>query len=395
MVFIMVLLTQAKINNAKPKAKPYKISDGKGLYLYVVPKGGKYWRLNYLFVGKQKTLALGVYPLVTLQMARDAVMQAKRQLQQGTDPGVFKKNQKQHAAFINDNTFEAVAREWYNLNATKWSKSHANKVMLRMLPNVFPVLGKAPIADITAVAFLNCVRRIEQRGAIDMAHRVTQICRQVFTYAVITGRISHNPIADLRGALQSRKAKNYPTLKPDEFGEFWHRLLAIKSPNKHAIMLLAYTFVRPGEMRQARWQDFDFKNKIWVIPPEINKMGDAHHVPLSRQVLAILADLRKTRGNSDFVFPSVSNWRRAISDATLNKIIKICGYHGRLVAHGFRAFASTALNEQGYNADVIERQLGHKPRNKVRAAYNRAEYLPQRVTLMQDYADYLDALTKA
>ena len=385
------MLTHIKISAAKPRAKPYKLFDAHGLFLHVTPTGAKYWRLKYYFGGKERLLALGVYPIVTLQAAREATIDARRLLTNGTDPSLFRQSQKNRLAHAQANTFAALAKEWFEAKKPEWAPGNVRVVDIRLKAHLLPSFGSVAVGDITALAFLQFIRKIEATSP-DTAHRVTQLATQILSYAVITGRIVHNPLAELRGALKSHRQKNYPTLQPAELREFWHRLKSIKSPTRMAIMLLAYTFGRPGEIRHARWQDFDFKAKIWIIPPEFHKMGDVHHVPLSTQVLTIIDQLGETRGQSPYLFPAPSNWQKPISDATLNKIIKMCGYHGKLVAHGFRAFASTALNEQGYNADVIERQLGHKPRNKIRAAYNRAEYLPERIKMMQEYADWVDSL---
>lgn len=389
-------LTDTAIRNAKPRAKPYKMMDAKGLFLFVHPNGGRYWRLRYLFGGKDKTLALGTYPVVTLAEARDLQITAKKLLQAGVDPGEQKKSDRREAKLNAENTFKAVAEEWRYANGAKWTPDHAANTWRRLEVHAFPDLGNRPIKSIKPADLLAVVRKIEARGTTEMSHRVLQICGAVFRYAFASGRVEYDPTPSLRGALSSHKVKHYPTLSAKELPDFLKNIAKVDTTplNKLAVRLLLLTFVRQGELRQARWDDVNFETKEWVLPAHTTKMREEHVVPLSSQTLDLLKELKQVAGNNphNLLFPSQNRQKKPMMcENTVNNVLRKMGYQGKMVGHGFRALASTILNEQGFRADVIERQLAHKERNKVRAAYNRAEYLEERTAMMQHWADFVDA----
>lgn len=387
-------LTAVHLKNAKPRDKAYKLSDGKGLYLEVTPKGGRYWRMKYRHDGKEKRLAIGVYPDVTLAKARKARDDARAMLTEGIDPSARKQAAK--AVSEAEGSFEAVAREWLALQKGRWSTSTHEKAEWMLETFLFPYLGSRPAADITAPELLAALRRVEARGIHETTHRVKQRAGQVFRYAVATGRAERDPSADLKGALAPVASRNHAALtRPDEIAEL---LRAIDGYQGHAVATAALklaplVFVRPGELRRMEWQELDLDAAEWRIPASKMKMREAHIVPLSRQAVAILRELEPLTGRGQYVFPSVRTASRPMSENTLNAALRRLGYtKEQMTAHGFRAMASTRLNEMGWDADVIERQLAHAERNKVRAAYNRAQYLTERRRMMQAWADYLDGL---
>lgn len=386
-------LTDTTCKNAKPTEKPFKLSDEKGLYLEVMPNGSKYWRLKYRFTGKEKRLALGVYPEVSLKEAREKREEARKLLAGNIDPGTKKKEDKRHAAFNASNTFKAVAKEWHETNMRKWTPAHAAKIWRRLECHIFPDIGERPISEIKPLELLDSLRKVEKQGSTETSHKLLQTCNVIFRYAIVTARVEYNPASDLRGALMPHKAEHMPTIQAKELPEFFKALAAVGATeqNKIAIRLIMLTFVRQGELRQAKWQDIDFDAKEWRLPAHTTKMRDEHIVPLCKQAITLLKRLRELTGHGELLFPNHHRRVHAImSENTINKVIHKMGYKGKMVGHGFRALASTTLNENGFRPDVIERQLAHKERNKVRAAYNRAEYLPERKDMMQWWADYLD-----
>ena len=387
-------LTHTAIRNAKPKDKPYKLADGGGLYLEVSPRGGKWWRLKYRYAGKEKRLSFGVYPEVSLADGREKRDQAKRLLKAGTDPSLVRKQAKAANLLDAQNTFRAVALEWHEQQRERWIPDHVRRVMESLERDVFTYLGDRPIADITPQDVLSVIRGVEKRGALDVASRVLQRTGGVFRYAVQTGRIKSNPATELRGTLKTRKVAHRPALKEGELPEFLRKLDAYNGDIVTALglRLLMLTFVRPGELRGARWAEFNIERAEWRIPAERMKMRHEHMVPLSRQALDVLVKLRPITGNHELLFPNRNGGKRPMSENTLTYAMYRMGYHSRATAHGFRATASTILNEHGFRADVIERQLAHVERNKVRAAYHRSEYLKERREMMQQWADYLDKL---
>ncbi|GFE91331.1 tyrosine-type recombinase/integrase [Steroidobacter agaridevorans] len=388
------MLTEKTIQAAKAAEKPTKLFDGGGLYLLVNPQGSRLWRLKYRVHGKEKLLAIGAYPDVSLKRAREKRDDARRLLADGIDPNAQRRAEKLAAA----DTFEAIAREWLELQHKKLSPTTYVKALWIFETLLFPSIGSQPIRKLTAADVLAVVRRIEARGKHETAHRAKQRCGQVIRFAISTGRADRDPTSDLRGALAPVVRTNRPAItEPAQIGQL---LNAIDSYTGHAstafaLKLAPLLFVRPGELRGARWEEFelDAKEPLWRIPAERMKMRETHVVPLSKQVVKLLDDLRPWSGTSEFLFPSVLSNQRPISDNTINSALRRLGYASdEMCGHGFRAMASTRLNEQGWHPDIIELQLAHAERNKVRAAYNRAERLTERRKMMQAWADYLDVL---
>lgn len=389
-------LTVTAIKAAKPKSKAYKLYDSNGLYVLVTTTGRKYFRYNYRIKGKWKTIALGVFPKTGLKEARIARDKVRLLLAEGIDP----MEQKRLVKFTQDadQTFEAIALEWFEKKRTVWSDSHASKTLGRLRRHVFPWIGSRDIAKITAPDLLVVLRRIESQGIIETAHRVRNICSQIFRYGIATGRCSHDPAADLIGALAAYKPKNMASVRsPWEFAEL---LRAIETYRGHfitkcALRLAPLVFVRPGELRRAEWSEFDFTAREWRIPAEKMKAGRPHIVPLAHQSVAILEELRPLTGTGRFVFPSLRTRKRPMSDNTMLAALRRLGYSKEeMTVHGFRSIASTLLHENGWSSDVIERQLAHLEQSKVKAAYNHAQYLEERRKMMQWWADYLDKLKR-
>jgi len=383
-----------KLREAKAAGKPLKSTDGDGMYLLARPNDSGWWRLDYRRAnGSRNTLSLGVYPETTLALARIKRTEARTKLAAGIDPSDARKAE----AKAEPATFEAVAREWHAKFAPNWAPSHANKIIRRLERDVFPWIGRQPIRDIAPSELLPVLRRVEARDCLDTAHRAHQNCSQVFRYAVATGQAARDPSSDLRGALPPPKRKHYATItEPAAVGALLRAIDGYKgSPEATAALRLApLVFVRPGELRKAQWTEFDLDAAEWRIPAARMKARVQHVVPLSTQAVAILRDLAPLTARGASVFPG-RNHAKWISENTLNAALRRLGYDGdQFTAHGFRSMASTTLNEQGWHRDAIERQLAHGERDKVRAAYNYAEHLPERRRMMQAWADYLDNLRK-
>jgi integrase len=391
-----VSLSDVTIRRTKPGSKPFKLSDGGGLFLLVQPNGGKWWRYKFRFQGKEKLLALGSYPDVSLADARDRHAQARKLLASGKDPSREKQEAKRQAVLKSGNTFKAIAEEWHQKRLHKWTPLHAKKIMKSFEADVFPKLGSRPIAEITAADVLAVLRKVESRGAMETAHRVSQNCGKVFSYAVLTQRIERNPAVDLRGALMPVEKKNNAFLKEDELPDYLIKLEAYHgdTQTKLALKFLLLTFVRTSELRGARWKEIFWDKAEWRIPAERMKMREPHIVPLSTQAIAVLRELQSLGGQWEHVFPNQQKPTGCMSENTILYALYRMGYHSRATGHGFRSTASTILNEHGFMSDVIERQLAHGERNKVRAAYNHAQYLSERRKMMQWWADYLDGLRK-
>lgn len=388
-------LSDAKIRSSQPKDKPYKIVDGEGLFMLVNPNGAKYWRLAYRHRQKQKTLALGVYPKVTLANARNARHDAKALIQEGIDPVRERKSKKRELLRGEEWSFERVARQWWEKQREEWSPSHADRVLRSLEKEIFPAFGHLPVYDIEPEEVLAAVRRIESRDALDVAKRVLQRCHAVFRFAVQTGLAKTNPASELGGAIKTRKVQHQASLSRRELPRFLKDLDHYQGHplTVPAIKLLILTFVRPGELRGARWDEFDLKRKEWRIPAERMKMRAEHIVPLSKQALALLDEIKPFSRNHNLLFPSDKKVTKPISENTMTFALYRMGYKNRATAHGFRATASSILNEEGFNRDAIERQLAHQERNKVRGAYtHHAQYLKERKVMMQWWADYLDSL---
>ena len=383
-------LSAIQVKQAKPQDKTYKLSDGKGLNLEIRPNGSKYWRLSYRYQQKQKTLALGVFPIVSLADARASALDAKKLIQKGVDPSVYKRQQK---AISSELSFKPIAEQWFKKESGRWSKDHADKVWRSLEVDALPHLGDMSIKDIKTTDVLFIIRKIEGRGALDVAGRIKQRISAIFRYAIQTGIIEHNPADALKDVIKTRKVRHRKSLHIDQLPSFLNALDSYQGYplTKYALHFIVYTFVRPGELRSAEWKDFDLEKAIWRIPPEKMKMKEEHIVPLSKQTLSLLESIKELSGGFDLVFPGTHNSRKPMSENTLTYAIrKRLGVDA--TAHGFRTTASTTLNEHGYRVDVIERQLAHGERNKVRAAYNRSQYLAERTEMMQWYSDYLDGL---
>ena len=390
-------LTDTAIRKLKGRTKPYKVADANGLYLLIKPDGAKYWRLKYRHAGKEKLLALGVYPDVPLADARQARDEAKALIKKRLDPVNARKQQQQAVELASANTFAVVARDWIDKQKQRWIPAHAEAVLDSFEKNIFPDVGSRPITSITAPELLASLRKVEKRGALDTAQRLLQRCSRVFRYGIASGSCTDDPAADLRGALTAPKRNNYAALSANELPEFLEKLEAYdgRLETKLALRLLLLTMLRSGELRGAQWTEIDVDAAQWQIPAERMKMRTAHLVPLSRQALQALEALRLRTGTSRFVFPNLAKRDKVMSENTMLYALYRLGYHSRTTGHGFRATASTILNEMGWKADAIERQLAHAERNKVRAAYHRSEYLDERREMMQAWADYLDAVAAA
>jgi integrase len=390
-------LTAVAIKAAKGRDKPYKLTDSDGLHLLVLPSGGRYWRMNYRFLGKQKTLALGVWPEVDLADARAKRDDARRVLAKGIDPAEQARLDKIAASVAAANTFQAVADEWI----AKIEREDLSPVTLKkirwLLSFTYPALGKRPIADISPHELLAVLRTVEVRGRHESAKRIRATCSQVFRYAIATARADRDIATDLKGALIVPKVTHRAAITtPLEAGAL---LRAIQDFEGHsvtlsALKLLPHVFVRPGELRFAEWDDFDLEKAVWTIPAHKTKMRRVYSVPLSRQALDIIAGIETDKRYSKLLFPSLRSVHRPMSENTINAALRRLGYaQDEMTGHGFRAMASTLLNELGkWNPDAIERQLAHAEGNAVRRAYTRGEYWNERVAMMQDWSDYLDQL---
>jgi integrase len=386
-------LTQLQIKHAKPKGKPYKMGDSGGLYLLVTPTGGKLWRFKYRYLDKEKVLSLGKYPDLSLADAREFRDDARKLNAKGIDPNEHKKEQRRLAIQKDRDTFEHIAREWHERKCADRTPSYTKQVLQRLENDVFPKIGHRPISAITPRELLRMAQVIEDRGAIEMAHRAIAVCGQIFQYAIVTDRAESNPAQHLRGSLKTSKTKHHAHLSADDLPDFLRVLEAYQGSDqtKMALRLLLLTFVRTAELCGATWSEIDFEKKEWRIPAERMKMKTPHTVPLSKQTLEILAVLKKLSGKSAYVFPSMEGWRKPMSKNTMLYALYAMGYKGKATGHGFRATASTIFYESGlFEGDVIERQLAHQERNRVVAAYNHAQHLPARAKMMQWWADYLD-----
>ena len=388
-------LTDTRVKTIKPAEKPQKLFDGGGLFLLVTPTGGKLWRMKYRFGGIEKLLTIGAYPQISLAEARQKRDQATTMLANGVDPGNTKKAQKA-ACTEETETFEVIAREWHTKFSPSWADSHSNKIIRRLELYVFPWLGNKPIKAITSQEILAVLQRIEAKGTLETAHRTQQNCGQVFRYAVVTGRAERDPSGDLRRAIPPASGKHMATITdPKEIAGLLRSIDDYRGSivTRCALKLAPLVFVRPGELRQAEWSEINFETAEWRIPADKMKASVLHIVPLSRQALAVLQEIHPLTGQGRYVFPSPRTDTRPMSSNAVLSALRRMGYtKDEMSGHGFRSMASTLLNEQGWNRDAIERQLAHAERNSVRAAYNYAEFMPERRKMMQAWADYLDHL---
>lgn len=389
------MLTDIAVRNAKSSTKPYKISDSGGLYL-LVKSAGKYWRMDYRYADKRKTLALGVYPEIKLTAARKKRDEARELLAKDIDPALVKAINKQAKKHAQENTFQAIALEWHAKQSTTWAESTAANIKRCLEADIFPWLGKRPIKEITAPELLSVLRKIESRGAHEKAQRTREYVGRVFRYAIQTGRAERDPSSDLRGALTPVKAKHHASIKdPKAIGALLRSIKGFEGSyiTKCALQLAPLVFVRPGELRYAEWTEIDFDKREWRIPGHKMKMGEQHIIPLSNQAIEIFKAIQPLTGNGKYIFPSIRSTDRPMSENTVNAALRRMGYEkDEMTGHGFRSMASTLLHEHGWLHEVIERQLAHAERNKIAAAYNHAEHLPKRREMMQWWADYLDEL---
>jgi integrase len=392
-----MILTDLKCKTAKPKEKAYILSDGEGMYLEVMPTGGRYWRLKYRFHGKQKRIALGSYPEVSLLEARDRRRDHRDRLKKGEDPLAIRYEEKKLARYKAAQTFQAVAEEWHAHHYDTWSRRHADQILHRLKRDVFTQIGSRLVSDLNAPMVLACLQRIEGRKAHEMAKRAMQMIGQVMRYAVVTGRAERDFTIDLKGSLKRYNKGHYAAISVDELPQL------VKAINRNdtrifrqtllATKLMMLTFVRTNELIQAKWTEFDLEKGEWHIPAERMKMRRPHFVPLSRQSLVILHELKELNGKRQFILPSIPRPEKPMSNATILKALDLLGYKNKMTGHGFRALAMSSIKEKlGYRHEVIDRQLSHEPENAIDRAYDRAQFIQERIRMMQEWADYIDSL---
>lgn len=389
-------LTNTACLNAKPKDKVYKLYDGNGLFLLVKPNNKKHWRLKYYHHKKERLLALGAYPLVSLADARKKTQEARVLLEQGIDPVIHKRKLVQNEISNAEDTFEFVANEWFENRKSRWTERYAQGVMNRLTNDIFPQIGRYPIDQIEPPMVLAAVRLIEKRNAKELARRQLQKCGEIFQYAIATGRIKYDPTYKLSKALEPVKKSHYKAISSDELPEFLEVLeknhARLFPTTRNAMTLMMLTFVRTSELINAEWKEIDLDNGLWSIPAERMKMKRPHKVPLSNQAVEILKDQKNYTANWDHVFPSPVRPKQSMSNNTILGALKRMGYKGRMTGHGFRSLAMSTIKEKlHYRHEVIDRQLGHVQKNKIDRAYDRADYIDDRTVMMQDWADYIDS----
>ncbi len=389
-------LTQIDCKNAQPQEKPYRKADGQGMYLEIMPNGSKYWRMKYRFAGKEKRLAIGVYPEISLADAREARAHARTLLKQHTDPSQAKQQAKHQIFKDADNTFQLIAEQWYARQRQTWKEQHAVKTWRRIEMHIFPYLGKYPVASITPKDIIRCVQRIEDSGAVDIAKRSYQNIKRILDYAVVEEFTDRNVALHIKpkDILLRQEVKHNPHLEEHELPKYLRAVEIFEGERqtKLALKLMMLVFIRHTELREARWDEFIFDRSEWRIPAERMKMNKPHVVPLSKQAMQILKELKSMNGVFEYVFPQKRNPRKVMSDGTMTRALYRMGYKSKLTVHGMRGTASTILNEHGFNPDAIEAQQSRQDNNKVRASYNHAQYLDERRQMMQWWADHLDKL---
>lgn len=389
-------LTDSIIKAAKPKDKRYNLPDGKGLTLWVQPDGQKYWRFRYYFQDKEKMLSLGSYPAVSLAAARQEHTRFKKLLKEEIDPSLDRQEQKRQAAIAAANSFESVARLWWNHWKHDKTERHANYSIRRLEADAFPVIGSKPINEITAAMLIAMIRKIESRGALDIAKRVLTMCGQILRYAVAHDLAERNPAADIKPSdvLKPANKTNYARLSEKELPELLSKIDGYDGQplTRFALQLMVLTFVRTGELIGARWNEFDLTKREWRIPAERMKMKTPHIVPLSVQAIDVVEQIKALAADDKLLFPSERRDGKSMSNNTILYALYRLGYHSRMTGHGFRGIASTILHERGYDHDHIELQLAHAKRDQVSASYNHALYLEPRAKMMQAWADYLESI---
>lgn len=388
---IHMLLSDIQIKRAKPQEKPYTLNDGAGLSLLVEVNGAKGWRFRYRFIGKPKMISFGVYGEVSLAEARRKRDEARSMLAKGINPSDARKAEKIALRFSHEHNFEAVAREWHSSKQSTWSLGYAKEVLGCLERDIFPYVGHRPVDQIEPLELLTVLQKIEKRGALEQASKIRRRCGEVLRYAVVTGRAKHNFAPDLAIALNKPKQNHFPFLTEKEIPDFVKALDGYQGSllTKYATQLLMLTGVRTIELRAAEWSEFDLKNALWEIPKERMKKRRSHLVPLSTQAVEILKKLKVISGKYQLVFPGRNDIRKPMSDASINKVIKMLGYHGRLTGHGFRHMMSTILHEHGFDSAWIEMQLAHVDKNSIRGTYNHAQYIIGRKKMIQHYSDFI------
>lgn len=384
-------LNDRQIKHSKPKDKPYKLTDGNGLYLHITPAGGKLWRLKYRIDGKEKTLSIGKYPHLSLVEAREAAENARKMKAQGIDPSQAKQQAKAERQAALLNTFEHIARDWHQNNISRWKPNHAQRIMRYLEKDVFPYISSHPIQELRVAHIKQVLDAITARGVAETAEKIRQWINKIFNYALMLERVDGNPASALVGYIQPQTTEHMPALPREELTEFYRRLLQVDAEpqNRLCLMLLVLCFPRNTEIRGGEWKEINWQAKTWTIPASRMKRPREHLIPLSDWAMELLQELHQLTGKGRFMFPNRNTISGYISENTLGNILNRIGYKGIATPHGFRSLASSILNEQGFNPDAIERQLAHVEENKIRAAYNRAEYLAERTEMMQWYSDYL------
>lgn len=389
-------LTDTKIKNARSQEKPYILQDGQGLYLEIRPSGAKFWRYRFwLTPTKDGRYTIGEYPSVSLSEARKEREWAREQVKMGHNPTDIRKRQKQQNVAEAANTFKLVAEEWIERKSHTWKPATKEQVESFLATNAYPAFGHKPIRDVTAHEILAVLRGMEKRGSVSSALKVRQWCSAIFCFAVATLRADSDPAAALKGAIIPKRIKHSRALDSGEIAEFYQRIEGYKgfTATRVILQLLPYVFVRQVELRSAEWSEFDLESALWVIPADKMKMGRAHSVPLCHSAIELIKSLRPHTGSGKYLFPNVKNPATVMSESTINRAIEYLGYPSKhLTAHDFRATASTRLHEMGFRHDVIERQLAHVEQNRVVAAYNHAEYMPERREMMRSWGEWIDAL---
>lgn len=398
----MSKLTAVKVRNAKAKNKPYKLPDGQGLYFHVSPSGKRTWRYRYRLSGNESTYTLGEYPLMTLEKARIARMEAREMVKSGVNPSLARREQKQEqiakveaAKQQKQNGFKFIAQEYIEQQQGRWSEQHTKDVRGILERDVFPFIGDEPVDTVKPPQILSLLRRIEKRGALEIARKALQKTSAIFRYSVQTGRATFNPAADMQGVLKTKRVTHRAAIPKDELPEFFKKLAVgdIHITTKLALKFVILTAVRTGEVRSMTWDDVSFDESLWRIPAEKMKMKTPHIVPLSSQAIAILKRMEALYGGKGLVFPGIRDHSKQLSENTLLYALYRLGYHSRATVHGFRATFSTTANESGlFDSKVVEKALAHEQRNKVEAAYNRSEYIEQRRELMQWWGGLLQKM---
>ena len=395
------MLTAIQVRNAKPKEKAYKLTDNKGLFLHVATSGKKTWRYRFELAGTESTYVLGEYPVLSLEAARAERVTLRELVKAGINPADSRRLEKQEVIEtkrakkkLAENNFEAVAREWHQQQLGRWAPATAKAVLVCLERNALPFLQDKQVDQITPPMVLEALRAVEKRGALGIARKTIQAINGIMRYAVQTGKATYNPAADMRGVLRAQKVQHRTMMPPDELPDFLRALTTsdIHPTTKSAIQFTILTAARSGEVRGVTWAEIDLEKKLWSIPAERMKMQSPHTIPLSKQAVAILNRMQTIHGGRGHVFPGIHYPEKMLSENTMLYALYRIGYHSKMTMHGFRALFSTIANEAEFNPDAIERQLAHREKNAVRAAYHRSEYMPERIKMIQWWADHLHHL---